>query len=152
MDEITIGFAQMDDVPSWMVLVKSVCWNFPGLETEQGLVDYQKTLSKNIARKTAVCAKAGDRVVGVLMYSKNRNILGCLAVDPNYRKRGIASALIEQMMKDLDPERDVWVTTFRENDPMGVAPRALYQKLGFVADELVEEFGYPNQKFVLRRK
>ena len=55
-------------------------------------------------------------------------------------------------MKDLDPERDVWVTTFRENDPMGVAPRALYQKLGFVADELVEEFGYPNQKFVLRRK
>ena len=69
-----------------------------------------------------------------------------------YRKRGIASALIEQLLKDLDPERDVWVTTFRENDPKGVAPRTLYQKLGFVADELVEEFGYPNQKFVLRRK
>ena len=78
MDEITIGFAQMDDVPSWMALVKSVRWNFPGLETEEGLVDYQKTLSKNIARKTAICAKTGDKVVGALIYSKKQNILGCL--------------------------------------------------------------------------
>ena len=27
--------------------------------------------------------------------------------------------------------------------------QALYKKFGFVEDELIEEFGYPNQKFVL---
>ncbi len=32
---------------------------------------------------------------------------------------------------------------------MGLAPRALYEKYGFVADELIEEFDYPNQKYVL---
>lgn len=39
--------------------------------------------------------------------------------------------------------------TFRENDVKGIAPRKLYKKFGFEEDELVEEFGYPNQRFVL---
>lgn len=39
--------------------------------------------------------------------------------------------------------------TFRENDDKGIAPRALYSKFGFQEGELTEEFGYPNQVFVL---
>ena len=44
---------------------------------------------------------------------------------------------------------DIWVTTFRAGDPMGEAPRALYLSMGFQANELTEEFGYPCQRFVL---
>jgi len=32
------------------------------------------------------------------------------------------------------------------------AARSLYKKIGFIEDELVEEFGYPCQKFVFRTK
>lgn len=39
--------------------------------------------------------------------------------------------------------------TFRENDVKGTAPRKLYKKYGFEEGELIEEFGYPNQRFVL---
>lgn len=34
-------------------------------------------------------------------------------------------------------------------DEKGIAPGALYKKHGFVADELIEELGYPNQRFIL---
>ena len=36
-----------------------------------------------------------------------------------------------------------------EEDSKGTAPRALYRKFGFVEGELIEEFGYPNQRFIL---
>ena len=75
----------------------------------------------------------------------------CLAVKPACRKRGIASLLLEKALSEPDCDRDVVVSTFREGDEKGVAPRALYKKFGFIEGELVEEFGYPNQVFVLKR-
>ena len=49
----------------------------------------------------------------------------------------------------LDRAKEISVSTFRADDVKGIAPRTLYEKFGFVADELIEEFDYPNQKFVL---
>lgn len=73
----------------------------------------------------------------------------CLAVKPEFRKRGIASAMLEKALGELDRSRDIAVSTFREEDEKGTAPRALYQKFGFCPYELIEEFGYPNQLFIL---
>ncbi len=57
--------------------------------------------------------------------------------------------LLEVALEQLDRTKEITVSTFREEDEKGVAPRTLYKKFGFVEDELIEEFGYPNQKFVL---
>ncbi len=73
----------------------------------------------------------------------------CLAVDPAYRKRGIASLLLKEALDKLDRDKDITVSTFRKNDVKGIAPRKLYKKFGFEEGELIEEFGYPNQRFVL---
>ena len=73
----------------------------------------------------------------------------CLAVDPAYQKRGIASLLLREAIDKLDRDKDITVSTFRENDVKGIAPRKLYKKFGFEEGELIEEFGYPNQRFVL---
>lgn len=73
----------------------------------------------------------------------------CLAVDPAYRKRAIASILLKEALDKLDRDKDITVSTFRENDVKGIAPRKLYKKFGFEEGELIEEFGYPNQRFVL---
>lgn len=40
----------------------------------------------------------------------------------------------------------------REGDVKGIAPRPLYKKFGFEEDELIIEFEYPVQKFILHRK
>ena len=98
----------------------------------------------------ALCMKAHDKVIGALLFSKKHNMICYLAVLPEYRNRGFASALLEEALKNLDRTKDIIVSTFRDHDDKGVAPRALYKKFGFIEGDLVEEYGYPSQKFILK--
>ena len=60
--------------------------------------------------------------------------------------------MLETALAELDKSREITVSTFREGDEKGLAPRALYKKFGFEEDELTIEFDYPNQKFILPSK
>ena len=137
------------DIDSWMELVKNVRWNFPGLETEDALEEHRNTVLKFMRQKRAVCVKDENKIIGVLLFSYKYNMICCLAVSPNYRNQGIGSKLLVYALDKLDRTRIITVSTFREDDDKGMAPRALYKKYGFIADELIEELGYPNQKFIL---
>ncbi len=143
-------FGETSDIDSWMQLVKQVSWNFPGLETEESIEEHKMTVLKFISRRQALCVKDNKEVVGVLLFSRNKNMICCLAVSPEHRKRGIASALLIKALSELDRNKDITVSTFRDNDDKGIAPRALYKGFGFEEGELTKEFGYPNQVFVLR--
>jgi len=140
-------FAKRSDMEGWMALVDLVKDGFPGLD----MADYRKTLEKNIDRGSAVLVRHDDEVVGVLLFSVSLSMLCCMAVHPGHRRKGLASAMIEKMLTAFQAGSEIRVTTFREGDPMGDAPRALYKSLGFQEGELVEEFGYPCQCFVLRK-
>ena len=138
------------DIESWMELVQSVSWNFPGLETEAAIEDHRKTVLRFMRENRALCVKADENVVGVLLLSKKYNMICCLAVAPEYRRKGIASALLEKALAELDSSRDITVTTFRDNDEKGIAPRALYKRFGFAEEKLMIENDYQVQRFVLR--
>lgn len=73
----------------------------------------------------------------------------CLGVSPDYRRQGIASMLMDEALRNLDRTREISVCTFRADDEKGPAPRALYEKFGFIEGALVEVFGYPNQEYIL---
>ncbi|MEG2018314.1 MAG: GNAT family N-acetyltransferase [Clostridium sp.] len=148
--EYQIKYATIEELDSWMELVRLVAWNFPGLETEELLKEYKGTVIKNINRKSAICAISHNKVIGVLLFSTKYNMLCCMAVHPNYRKNGIAKLMIKEMMNKLDKSKNIIVDTFRGDDYKGIAPRALYRSLGFEPDELIQNNGYPNQRFVLR--
>ena len=141
-------FAKRSDVEGWMALVDIVKDGFPGLDLE----DYRKTLEKKIDLGSAVLVRHDDEVVGVLLYSVSLSMLCCMAVHPGHRRMGLASAMIEKMLDAFPPGSEIHVTTFREGDPMGDAPRALYKSLDFREGELIEEFNYPCQRFVLLKK
>lgn len=151
MNIMKVGFATYGDLHSWMELVEMVRPNFPGLETNEMLKSYQDIVIKNMNRNSAVCVKDDEKVVGILLFSFKHNMLCCMAVHPDYRNRGIATQMINLMLSQLHNGRDIIVTTYRENDEKGNAPRSLYKKLGFVEDELCIEFNYPHQKFILHR-
>ena len=100
-----------------------------------------------------ICGKPlrSGGLLGVLVLSDQHNGIGFLAVHPEARGRGVASALVRMMLDVLPADQDIFVTTYREDDPLGAAPRALYKRLGFEEAELVTRYGYPCQQFVLRR-
>lgn len=138
------------DIDRWMALVADVRANFPGLETAEALEDHKNSVLKFMGRGEAVCMKDGDEIAGVLLFSSKHSMICCLAVDPRYRRRGAASAMLTEALSRMDRSRDISVSTFREGDPKAPAPRALYRKFGFEPDELVMELGYPCEKFILR--
>lgn len=142
-------FGEPADIAAWMRLINLVSWNFPGLETAEGLEEHRRTVLKFMAKRQALCVAARGEIIGVLLFSRGRNMICCLAVSPEHRRRGIASTLLERALAELDRGAPITVSTFREGDEKGVAPRALYRKFGFNAGELTEEFGYPNQVFTL---
>ncbi len=142
-------YAVPGDIDAWMGLVERVRWNFPGLETEEGLKDYRSTVLKFMNKRQAICVKDAGEIKGVMLFSRGRNMICCLAVSPDFRRRGAASALMDEALKQLDRTREISVSTFRKEDEKGLAPRALYEKYGFIPDALIMEMGYPNQKYVL---
>ena len=145
-------FGTPSDIESWMNLVNQVSWNFPGLETQEKIDEHKETVLRFMSKKQALCIKDKNEVAGVILFSRKHNMICCLAVSPQYRRCGIASKLLEKALGELNPNMDISVSTFREDDEKGIAPRTLYKKFGFVEDELIEEFGYPNQRFVIRGK
>lgn len=142
-----LQFAALEDIDNWMDLVNVAKDNFPGLKINE----YREMLERNIGRQTALCVKYRSQIVGVLLFSINSACLSCMAVHPSHRKKGIGSVLVEKMISLFPRDMDIWVSTFREDDKWGEAPRALYKKFGFIEDELILEHGHPCQKFVLRR-
>ncbi|SDE66174.1 Acetyltransferase (GNAT) domain-containing protein [Fontibacillus panacisegetis] len=77
---------------------------------------------------TAICAKHANEVVRVLIFSYNAKCLSCMAVHPEHRRKGIATAMMKDMLSLFPSDVDISVTTFRENDSKGIAPRPLYKK------------------------
>ncbi len=145
------GFASTENLESWMSLAEIVRKGFPGLERESQMEDYRNTVLKNMERNTAICTLDGRTVVGILLFSKKNNGISCMAVHPEYRRKGIATGMVERMIPELDAAREITVTTFREEDEKGEAPRAFYRRMGFVPGELEIAQGYPVQKFVYNR-
>lgn len=144
-----VQYGTAQDLAQWMQLVAQIRWNFPGLETEESIAEHRRTVLRFMEKRQALCVKDGDAVVGVLLFSRGHNMICCLGVSPQYRRRKIASQLLTEALHQLDRSRDITVSTFRKGDTKGVAPRALYEKFGFIEGNLIEEFGYPNQEFIL---
>ena len=144
-----VQFGKNSDIDEWMKLVEEISWNFPGLETKEKIDEHRETVLRFISKGQALCVKDDAKIIGVLLFSRGHNMICCLGVSPQYRRRGIASRLLAKAIDNLDKAKEITVSTYREEDEKGIASRTLYKKLGFVEDELIEEFGYPNQKFIL---
>ncbi|MCO5382300.1 MAG: GNAT family N-acetyltransferase [Methanosarcina barkeri] len=88
-----IRFAQSNDIDGWMKLLELVKENFPGLDMDE----YKKGLSTRILEQGALAAKENDILIGSLLFSRESKELEFLAVHPQYRRLGTATALIRYM-------------------------------------------------------
>ncbi|MGN0373589.1 MAG: GNAT family N-acetyltransferase [Enterocloster sp.] len=144
-----IRIANECDIDDWMNLVSKVKNSFPGLETKEALDEHRDTVLDFIRNESAICARIEDKIVGVLLFSKDNSMLCFLAVDTEYRRRHIAEQMFRFILPLMTPGKEIIVTTYREGVPEGVAARAFYQKLGFVPGRMTVEFGSEVQEFVM---
>ncbi len=151
VSRMIIELATERNIDSWMDLVNKVKGSFPGLETEEALEEHRNTVLDFMDKDCAICAKADNKIVGTLLFSKETNTLCFLAVDEEYRRQHIAEKMFFYMIDLMDSEKDVIVTTYRADVPEGIPARMFYKRMGFTEGKLTEEFSSPVQEFVLKR-
>ena len=143
-----IRFATIEDIPSWMELLRLVVDGYPVLDE----TDYLHKLKICIQNKQALVLKDGDLLIGALAFSIPPCCIEFLGIHPQYRKRGIQKFFLDALIEDYYPEQDICITTYRKGDRADTGYRKELQKLGFAERELLIEFGYPTQRFVLTAK
>lgn len=144
-----ITFATPADIPKWMNLVHLAVDGFPYLDEEKYVIQ----LREYIENKRALILKDADTAIGIMAFRAETGSIDFLGVHPQYRKQGIAGAFLGKMLDEFtDAGTRVTVTTFREGDKADTGCRRALKKLGFAEAELLVEFGYPTQRFVLQKK
>lgn len=142
-----IAYATEADIPAWMELVHLVIDGFPHLDEGQ----YLEQLREYIRNRRAWILKDADIAVGVMAFHEMTGSIDFLGVHPQYRKKGIAKAFCEKALRELVCSEAITVTTFREGDKADTGYRKMIKNLGFAEAELLVEFGYPTQRFILQK-
>jgi len=75
-----------------------------------------------------------------------------LAVHPQYRHLGITKLFLDKLADELLYGKEITLTTYRAGDKADTGWREEYRRLGFAERELLVEYGYPTQRFVLPPK
>lgn len=143
-----IRFATFSDIPAWLDLVSLIIDGFPNLNEE----DYLSQLKKSIPEKRSLILKDNDVAIAIMSINYHTGSIDFFGVHPLYRQCGITKLFLDKVMNELLIDKDIIVTTFREGDKADTGYRKAYKELGFSEAELLVEFGYPTQKFVLSPK
>ena len=143
-----IRFATQKDIPAWLELVNLVIDGFPNLNEE----DYLIELKKGISEQRALILIDNEIAIAVMSINYQTGSIDFFGVHPLYRQCGIAKLFLDKIMNELLIDKDITVTTFRDGDKADTGYRKAYKELGFTEAELLVEFGYPTQRFVLSSK
>ena len=143
-----IRFATQKDIPAWLELVNLIIDGFPNLNEE----DYLIELKKAISEERALILIDNEIAIAVMCINYQTGSIDFFGVHPLYRQCGIAKLFLDKIMNELLIDKDITVTTFRDGDKADTGYRKAYKELGFIEAELLVEFGYPTQRFVLSSK
>lgn len=150
--------AAEDDLPSWLELVAEVEPLFGPMP------DFAAHAERGIGRGTALVVRdSRDVVLGAALLSGQpgaqpgsrpaEHEIRWLAVRSSARRRGVARALLTEIMRHWPAPSDIDVITFGAGHPGAVAARALYESFGLSPAEALPagpESG-SRQRFVLHR-
>lgn len=143
-----IQFATVEDINDWMELVQLTVDGYPCLDE----VDYMEKLSFYIADKRALILRDEGMAIGIMGFSTETGSIDFLAVHPQYRNSGIEKVFLDKLADELLAGIEISLTTYREGDKADTGYRETYLRLGFAERELLTEYGYPTQRFVLPPK
>ena len=137
--------AEATDAPAWLRLARAAIAGFPCFDEQE----HFQALGRAIEGQQAFIMRRGPDAAVAMIYRRECGSIEYLAVQPQFRGMGISRAFLELALGD-SPTREVCISTFRSGDRADTGFRADVERLGFTARELLVEFGYPTQRFVMR--
>ncbi|OUN91126.1 MULTISPECIES: GNAT family N-acetyltransferase [Lachnospiraceae] len=143
-----IQFATIKDINDWMELVHLTVDGYPCLDED----DYIEKLTFYMADKRALILRDEGMAIGIMGFSAEAGSIDFLAVHPQYRNLGIEKVFLDKLVDELLAGKEISLTTYREGDKADTGYREEYLRLGFAERELLTEYGYPTQRFVLPPK
>ena len=143
-----IRLAEKKDIADWMNLMRLVIDGYPVMDED----DYLAKLEESIDEKRALVLREGDILIGAMAFTYSPGSIEFLGVHPQYRNRGLQKLFLDALLETYLPGLEISTTTFREQDKADTGHRDMLLQLGFAEKELLTEFGYPTQRFVLPPK
>ena len=140
-----IRLAEKKDIADWMNLMRLVIDGYPVMDED----DYLAKLEESIDEKRALVLREGDILIGAMAFTYSPGSIEFLGVHPQYRNRGLQKLFLDALLETYLPGQEISTTTFREQDKADTGHRDMLLQLGFAEKELLTEFGYPTQRFVL---
>ena len=140
-----IRLAEKKDIVDWMNLMRLVIDGYPVMDED----DYLAKLEESIDEKRALVLREGDILIGAMAFTYSPGSIEFLGVHPQYRNRGLQKLFLDALLETYLPGQEISTTTFREQDKADTGHRDMLLQLGFAEKELLTEFGYPTQRFVL---
>ncbi|MDD3516412.1 MAG: GNAT family N-acetyltransferase [Synergistaceae bacterium] len=100
-----------------------------------GVADFEKGLEDCLKTGRVLGCKVQNDVCGAAIVDRDGNELCWFVVDSGKRGLGIGARMLEKVIVELDPGREMTVQTFAPGVPEGEAARRLYMKYGFADRE-----------------
>lgn len=125
--------SDITDFDGWIALAREVEPLFGPMADETA---FHEGLQHAISQKTAFCIRSDSdendqRLKGGIVISKESNEIAWLVVSRHYRKMGYGRDLLQFAIRQLNPQKDMFVQTFHESIVDGSAARKLYLDAGF---------------------
>lgn len=143
-----IKFAVSDDVEDWMELVSLAIDGYPCLNK----TEYMENLHRYIDDKKALILRNEDMAIGTMGFTLETGSIDFLAIHPQYPYTNITKLFLDKLMDELIIGKEITLTTYRAGDKADTGYRQKYYSLGFVERDMLVEYGYPVQRFVLSPK
>jgi AraC-like DNA-binding protein len=141
-----VCIAGTEDIPAWMELMRLVIDGYPVMDES----DYLNEITRAIEEDRALVLKQDNLLIGAMTFSKSSGSIDFLGIHPQYRNQRIQKLFLEVLLENYLPGREISMTTYREGDKADTGHRDLLKSLGFAERELLIEYGYPTQRFVLK--
>lgn len=143
-----IRLAAKEDIPAWMELMRQVIDGYPVMNE----ADYLNNLKTCIDEKRALVLRDNEVLIGVMAFAYSSGSIEFLGIHPQYCKHGVQRLFLDVLLEVYLPGQEISITTYREGDKADIGHRDVLKKLGFAEKELLIEFGYPTQRFMLPPK
>lgn len=139
--------ARLEDIPAWMDLARQAVWGYPFFCEE----DYLERLKGAVRNGEALILRQ-ETAIGILSFRRQTGEISFMAVHPQYPHLEILKLFLMALNSRYLPGQSLSFTTYRSRDQADLGWRRTLLDLGFLEGELLTEYGYPTQRFLLAQE